>query len=288
MEPAARLQPARGRLPLLAALAMAAFAGNSILCRLALKQTDIDPASFTSIRLASGAIVLAGLAWLRAGSPAGSGTWLSAFALFAYAAGFSFAYTGLPTGTGALLLFGAVQTSMLGYGLVRGERLGISQSVGLLCALAGLVLLVLPGVAAPSVTSSALMIGAGIAWGIYSIRGRSAGDPAQATTGNFIRSVPFTLALSACLCRSASVDAAGAAFATLSGSLTSALGYILWYTTVKQLKVVHASIVQLSVPVLAALGGVALLGEQPTIRLFASAALVLGGIALVVTMGKRR
>src|SRR3984893_16738122 len=179
---------------------MAAFAGNSLLCRLALKQTRIDAASFTLIRIVSGAIALQLIVSMRKRSRGKAGSWPSALALFVYAAGFSFAYLSLPAGTGALLLFGAVQATMIIWALRNGERLRMRQGIGLALALAGLVALVLPGLSAPPLGGSILMFGAGIAWGIYSLRGKRAGDPALATAGNFSRTVPMAAVLSlACL-----------------------------------------------------------------------------------------
>ena len=272
------------RILVLTALAMTAFAGNSLLCRLALKNTVIDAASFTAIRMVSGALVL----WLvtrqfRPSQP-GKGNWLSALALFAYAAAFSFAYMSLPTGTGALLLFGAVQATMIGYGLWSGERLRALQLAGLALALGGLSGLLLPGVSAPPLAGSALMISAGIAWGIYSLRGKGAGDPTRVTAGNFLRAAPVAVALSLLifLVKGASLDTAGFCYAVASGAVTSGIGYAIWYTALPALKATNAATVQLSVPVLAALGGIAFLGEPVTLRLVLASSAILGGIALVV------
>ena len=269
------------RLWLLVAAAMLAFAGNSVLCRLALRDGGIDAASFTTLRLVSGAVVLWLIVRLRAGARAG-GDMVSAFALFAYAAGFSFAYVLLPTGTGALLLFGAVQATMIGRGLAIGERLAALQWCGLVLALAGLVGLLLPGVSAPPLTGALLMIVAGIAWGAYSLRGRGPGDATAKTAGNFIRAVPFALALSLFLLRDAHVDAAGIACAVASGALTSGVGYAIWYTALPHLRAASAATVQLSVPAIAAIAGIVLLGEPPTWRLALATLAILGGIALVV------
>ena len=269
------------RLWLLVAAAMLAFAGNSVLCRLALRDGGIDAASFTTLRLVSGAVVLWLIVRLRAGARAG-GDMVSAFALFAYAAGFSFAYVLLPTGTGALLLFGAVQATMIGRGLAIGERLAALQWCGLVLALAGLVGLLLPGVSAPPLTGALLMIVAGIAWGAYSLRGRGPGDATAKTAGNFIRAVPFALALSLFLLRDAHVDAAGIACAVASGALMSGIGYAIWYTALPHLRAASAATVQLSVPAIAAIAGIVLLGEPPTWRLALATLAILGGIALVV------
>jgi len=278
----------RTRLSFLVVLTLIAFAGNSLLCRVALKETRIDASTFTLVRIASGAIVLWSIALatrdvrVRDRTAVVGGTWLSALALFAYAAAFSFAYVSLPAGTGALLLFGAVQATMIGYGLWRGERLAPLQVAGLALASTGLVGLVLPGVSAPPLHGSILMIGAGIAWGVYSLRGKGAGDPLRATAGNFVRALPFACALGIAALAMFSIDRGGIACAIASGALTSGVGYAIWYTELPALKATHAATVQLSVPVIAALGGILFLGEQPTLRLVVAAAAILGGIALVV------
>lgn len=274
------------RLWLLVAAAMLAFAGNSVLCRLALHDGGIDAASFTTLRLVSGAAVLWLIVRLRCGARSG-GDMLSAFALFAYAAGFSFAYLTLPTGTGALLLFGAVQAIMIGRGLMAGERLAALQWCGLVLALGGLAGLLLPGVSAPPPGGALLMVVAGIAWGAYSLRGRGAGDAIAKTAGNFMRAVPFTLALSLFLLRDARADSVGIACAVASGALTSGIGYAIWYTALPHLRAASAATVQLSVPALAALAGIVLLGEPPTWRLLFATLAILGGIALVVRMKAR-
>ncbi len=270
------------RLFAVTALAMLAFAGNSLLCRAALAHTGIDPASFTTLRLASGAITLWLVARLTRGAQTGGGNWPSALALFGYAAGFSFAYVSLPTATGALLLFGAVQATMIGHGLWQGERLLRWQLVGLALALGGLVGLLLPGLSAPPLGGSLLMLGAGVAWGVYSLRGRGAGDPTRVTAGNFLRAAPIALVLSLLAYRSAALDSAGVGYAVASGALASGIGYAIWYTALPALKATSAATVQLSVPVIAALGGVILLGESVTLRLLLASAAILGGIALVI------
>lgn len=266
----------------LTSLAMMAFAGNSILCRIALKETSIDAASFTSIRLISGAMILCLIVRVRRGTYRGGGSWLSAFALFAYAAGFSFAYVSLPAATGALLLFGAVQATMIGYGVWVGERLRKMQIVGLALALGGLVGLLLPGLSAPSIEGSVLMLGAGVAWGIYSLRGKGAGDPTRVTTGNFLRTVPVAAALSITTLNISSLDIAGCGYAVASGALASGIGYAIWYTALPALKATTAATVQLSVPVIAALGGIVFLSEPITLRLVLASGAILGGIALVI------
>jgi drug/metabolite transporter (DMT)-like permease len=274
------------RLWLLVAAAMLAFAGNSVLCRLALRDGGIDAASFTTLRLVSGAVVLWLIVRMRDGARAGGDMW-SAFALFAYAAGFSFAYVSLPTGTGALLLFGAVQATMIGRGLLAGERLSPLQWCGLALALGGLTGLLLPGVSAPPMAGALLMVVAGIAWGAYSLRGRGSGDATAKTAGNFLRAVPFALALSAVMLRDARVDTVGIACAVASGALTSGIGYAIWYTALPHLRAASAATVQLSVPAIAAIAGIVLLGEPPTWRLALATLAILGGIALVVRAQSR-
>jgi drug/metabolite transporter (DMT)-like permease len=276
----------RARTLALTALAMTAFAGNSLLCRQALAHTRIDPATFTTVRLVSGALVLALLALARGGRPARAGNWASAVALFVYAAGFSFAYVTLPASVGALLLFGAVQATMIGRGLAAGERLTAPQAAGVALALAGLVGLLLPGLSAPPAAGAALMLAAGVAWGVYSLRGRGASDPAAVTAGNFLRAAPLALATSLVLARSARWDAPGLLLAVVSGALASGAGYVIWYAALPGLTAASAAAVQLSVPVLAALGAIAFLGERPSARLAAASVAILGGIALVI--GRRR
>jgi drug/metabolite transporter (DMT)-like permease len=262
--------------------AMLAFAGNSLLCRMALKHTAIDPASFTAIRVLSGALVLWLIMRARGGPHGGAGSWPSALALFAYAAGFSYAYVSLPAATGALLLFGAVQATMIGYGLWRGERLQRHQSLGLACAFGGLAGLLLPGLSAPPPLGAALMIVSGVAWGVYSLRGRGAGDPSAVTSGNFLRAVPMAAALALVALPWSSLDWAGFWYASASGGLASGVGYAIWYTALRGLKATSAASVQLVVPVLAALGGIVFLGEAITWRLVLASAAILGGIAMVI------
>jgi drug/metabolite transporter (DMT)-like permease len=270
------------RVVALTSLAMIAFAGNSLLCRIALKHTSIDATSFTTIRLISGAVMLWLVARMSSGTPAGRGNWLSAFALFAYAAGFSFAYLGLPASTGALLLFGAVQATMIGNGIWRGERLLIMQLVGLVLALGGLVSLLLPGLSTPPLLGSLLMLSAGIAWGVYSLRGKGAGDPTKVTAGNFLRAVPMSATLSLLMHNYASLDSPGFWYAVSSGALASGIGYVIWYTALPALETTKAATAQLSVPVIAALGGIVFLGESVTLRLVLASLAILGGIALVI------
>ena len=274
------------RLAFLVILAMTAFAANSLLCRLALKNTAIDAASFTALRILSGALVLWLVVRLRGLPGRVDGNWPSALALFIYAAGFSFAYIRLPAAVGALILFCAVQATMIGYGLWRGERLGKFQLGGLLLALAGLLGLLAPGLSAPPPVSAALMLVAGVAWGIYSLCGKSFANPTTATAGNFLRAVPFAVVLSLLALPLASFDVAGVLYAVASGGLASGLGYALWYAVLPGLSATNAASLQLSVPVIAAAGGVLLLGEPITMQLVLGSAGILGGIALVIG-GKR-
>ncbi len=263
-------------------LAMIAFAGNSLLCRLALRHTSIDAASFTSIRIISGALTLWLITRMRSGTNSTAGSWPSALALFIYAAAFSYAYVSLPAATGTLLLFGAVQATMIGYGLWAGERLGMRQSAGLLCAFSGLVGLILPGVSAPPLLGSLLMLGAGIAWGVYSLRGKGAGDPTFVTAGNFLRAALLAALLSVITFPWNSLDSSGFWYAISSGTLASGVGYVIWYTALRRLKATSAATVQLSVPVIAAVGGIVFLGEAITLRLLLASTAILGGIALVI------
>ena len=273
----------------LTSLAMIAFASNSLLCRAALKQTSIDAATFTFIRIFSGAAALWLIMKMRNASAGAAvydrrseGNWLSAAALFVYAAAFSFAYNTLSAGMGALLLFGAVQATMILWGLRAGEKLQAIQIIGLVVAASGLVVLVFPGLSAPPFSGSILMFGAGVAWGIYSLRGKTASDAIAATAGNFIRAVPFALAVSLALFPWARFDFLGTTYAVLSGAITSGLGYMIWYSALPGLKAAGAATVQLSVPVLAATGGIFLLGEPITLRYALASIAVLGGIVLVV------
>ena len=272
----------RFRVLILTALAMIAFAGNSLLGRQALRHTTIDAATFTLVRILSGALCLWIIVFVRKGSAARSGSWPSALALFGYAALFSFAYLQLSAGTGALLLFGAVQATMIFWALRKGERFRAIQIAGLILAIAGLVTLVFPGLSAPPLGAATLMLGAGIAWGIYSLRGKSGGDPLRATAGNFLRAVPMALVLSVVAFRSTNFDRGGILYAIVSGALASGVGYAIWYSALPALKASSAATVQLSVPVIAAVGGIIFLRETITLRLALASIAVLGGIALVI------
>jgi len=273
--------PVTIRVVLLTSLALLGFAANSLLCRGALGAGQADAASFTGLRLLSGAAVL----WLLARPVGGvrGGSWASAFALFAYAGAFSFAYLWLGAGVGALLLFGAVQVTMIGAGIVRGDRPGARVWCGSLLATGGLAWLTVPGARAPSLAGSALMLAAGAAWGVYSLRGRrSAAPPLPTTAANFLRSLPFALALWMPFSVRAHLTAQGATLAVASGALASGVGYSLWYAALPSLRPATAAIVQLLVPVIAASAAVALFGEAVSARFAVAAAAILGGVALAV------
>ena len=309
------------RLFSLTALAMIAFASNSLLCRAALRDTGIDAASFTFIRIFSGAVALwmilqtrktlivdrpasplvdssldspaapkqnEGGSHVTNASPArthsspSSGNWPSAFALFAYAAAFSFAYNTLAAGTGALLLFGAVQATMILWGFHKGERFDALQIIGFTVAIAGLIVLVFPGLSAPPLVGSLLMLTAGLAWGVYSILGTGNRDAIAATTGNFLRAVPFAALISVIAIRQAHLNSLGIVYAVISGAITSGLGYVIWYTVLPNIKASSAAVVQLSAPVLAATGGILLLSEPITLPYAIASVAILGGIFLVI------
>lgn len=261
---------------------MLAFAGNSLLCRAALTDTTIDAASFTAIRVVSGAVALAVMVLARQRSRVIGGSWPSALVLFGYAAGFSFAYIGLSAATGALLLFGAVQCTMIGYGLARGERLNALQAFGVLVAAAGLVGLLLPGLSAPPALAAALMLAAGVCWGVYSLRGRGAGDALGETAGNFLRASLLSLLLVAAWVHQADIDPAGVGYAMASGVLASAMGYAIWYTVLPVITATTAATVQLTVPAIAAIGGVVVLAEPVSLRLVLASIAILGGVALYI------
>ena len=278
---------------------MVAFASNSLLCRAALKQTRLDAASFTLVRIFSGAAALwiivearkrftgprhnstkaqktPQTSWIKAGN------WTSSFALFVYAAFFSLAYNTLSAGTGALLLFGAVQAAMILWGLRKGEQLDAVQIAGLVVAMTGLIVLLLPGLSAPPLIGSVVMLAAGVAWGVYSLRGATASDAIAATAGNFLRAIPFAILTSLIAIRWTNLDSLGLIYAVISGTVTSGLGYVIWYAALPGLRATSAATVQLSVPVLAATGGILFLHESITVRYVLASLAVLGGIFLVV------
>ncbi len=273
----------------LTALALTAFAANSVLCRLALADPLIDPGTFTTIRLVAGAITLGALVRGRRTTSTRSGTsWLPAILLFLYAVPFSFAYVSLSTGTGALLLFGTVQVTMILISLRREGRPHPVQWAGLVVAFGGLIYLLLPGVTAPSLSGAALMVVAGTAWGFYSFAGRGVPDPLAQTATNFARTVPMALVLLLLTWSGDRIAWQGALLAVTSGALASGVGYVVWYQALRGLSGMTAAIVQLTVPVIATAGGAVLLGESVTFRLGLAGVLVLGGIALALQAGLRR
>ena len=278
-------------------LALVAFAANSLLCRMALRETAIDAATFSIVRFTSGALMLLvitmriGRGELRASRAEETsrlaGSWAAAAILAVYALPFAFAYTRLSTGTGALILFGCVQVTMLLAALGSGERPGAIQWAGILVALGGLVNLVFPGLTAPSPVGAALMATAGVCWGLYSLRGRGTPNPLSHTTGNFVRAVPLVVAGSLPMLSRAQADARGVTLAVVSGAVTSGLGYVVWFAALRGLSAVRAAVVQLAVPLLAAAAGVVFLSEAVSLRLALSTVLVLGGIAMAIVGGRR-
>ena len=270
----------------LTTLALLAFAANSVLTRAALVDTAIDPVSFTALRIASGALMLWLIVGLRSRSAPGTGSWASALALFGYAIAFSLAYTSLTAATGALLLFGAVQVTMITWGLLRGERLRAGQWLGVALALAGLVWLLLPGLSAPSPGPAALMLVAGCAWGIYTLRARGAGDPTRVTASNFARASLPALALVGLFWSGAQWDLGGLALAVASGALASGVGYAIWYAALQHIGTHTAAVSQLTVPVITAVAGVFLLAEPMTWPTIIGGLCIIGGIALVTHRGR--
>jgi drug/metabolite transporter (DMT)-like permease len=272
---------------LLTGLAMLAFAANSLLCRMALGDDSIDPATFTTVRVLSGALILILLMlprW-RAGQRSTGGLPSAAW-LFIYMAFFSFAYVSLAAGTGALVLFGAVQLTMFASALRAGEHFAGWSWVGLGCAIAGLVFLLAPGATAPDPFGAGLMAIAGIAWGAYSLRGRTAGDPLAATATSFIYCAPLVIGVSMVFMDDFHASTRGVALAAASGAIASGCGYAIWYAALRGLSASRAATVQLSVPVIAAFGGVLLLSEAITLRLLVASAATLGGVAIVLAQRK--
>jgi drug/metabolite transporter (DMT)-like permease len=268
--------------------ALVAFAANSVLCRIALHDATIDPATFSSIRIVSGAVMLlAFTASIQRPSESVTGSWTAAALLALYAVPFSFAYTGLTTGTGALILFASVQVTMIAAGLRSGEKPHPLQWLGLSIALTGLVVLVLPGLTAPPVTAAFLMAIAGAAWGVYSWIGRGTTSPLAQTTGNFVRAVPFVIAVSLVTLPRLHMESRGVLLAVASGAIASGLGYVVWYAALHGLTAMQAAVVQLSVPILAAIGGIIFLAEAVSTRLVISTVMVLGGIALAIIRGMK-
>jgi len=275
-------------------MAMVAFAGNSILCRMALAEGAIDAVSFTVIRLFSGSAVLLACCLIANGLSsawAKSFDWRSSATLFVYAIGFSYAYVSLEAGTGALILFAAVQLTMLGYGYLTGDRLSSRQGLGFVASICGLVYLLSPGSFAPPLSGAVLMLCAGVAWGVYSLRGRGT-DPLHASTANFLGTLPLITVAALVIWlidpQSIQLEARGVWLALASGACASALGYIIWYAALATLKVSSAATVQLSVPVLAAIVGILVLAEPWSIRLGLAGSIILGGIWVVLNGGAAR
>ena len=272
------------------AFALVAFAFNSILCRMALRPGEADAAGFTVVRLVSGAVTLAVLAYVfgKTRNVLQTGHWWSALFLFAYAICFSFAYLGLPAGTGALILFGSVQLTMIGAALVKGEHPGLLEWLGLAVAVGGLVYLALPGLASPPPVSSGLMAAAGVAWGAYTLRGRGSSNPLAETAGNFARAVPMVVLIAIPYLYQMHMSQRGLVLAVLSGAVASGIGYTVWYAALRDLSSTRAAVLQLLVPVIAAACGVAFLAEEATRRLYIAGAMILGGILMTILgRGKR-
>lgn len=273
---------------LLTALALVAFAANSILCRLALGTEAIDATGFTVIRLLAGASVLLAILGMQhqrmqgTNSKVKSGSWFAAAMLFIYAATFSFAYVSMDTGAGALILFGAVQLTMIAVSLIRGNRLFWVEWLGVILAFAGFVYLVLPGLGTPSLTGFILMALSGIAWGFYTLRGQGSTNPLRDTSYNFIRTVPMAIVLLVLMMSQLQLSTQGVILAVLSGGIASGVGYTIWYSALRGLSSTQAAVLQLLVPVIAAMGGVIFMGEAITSRLLFSGVMILGGILLVV------
>lgn len=268
----------------LTSFALFAFAFNSILCRAALGSAEADASGFTAVRLVSGAIVLAAIFFLtgKTKCPVKTGNWASSLFLFIYAICFSFAYLGLTTGAGALILFGCVQMTMIGSAIVKGELPGGLEWLGLVIAVGGLVYLVFPGLSAPPLVGSLLMGVSGIAWGFYSLRGKKSDDALADTAGNFVRSVPFALIAAIPFLSQLRLSSRGIVMAVLSGAVASGLGYTAWYAALKYHSSTRAAVLQLAVPLIAALGGVLFLSESADLRLGIASVLILGGIAVTI------
>jgi drug/metabolite transporter (DMT)-like permease len=275
------------KLIILTCITMIAFASNSLICRFALTHTNIDAASFTTIRIISGALPLYLITKFKGYAIGKKGNWLSALALLFYAGAFSFSYRSLSAATGALLLFGTVQVTMISHGLWSGEKPVKQQYIGIVLAFVGLVALLFPGLSAPPMGGTLLMIGAGIGWSIYSFRGREKGDALSMSAGNFLRAIPIALLMSLLMSREVVFDPLGTYCAIASGALATGIVYVVWYKLLVSLNDTNAAVVQLSVPVIAALGGIILLGEPiMTLRYIFAAVATLGGISLAL-LGKR-
>ncbi|NBB50674.1 EamA family transporter [Rhizobium sp. CRIBSB] len=277
----------------LTAVAMLAFAANSLLAREALGTVSIEAAGYTAVRIISGAVVLYGL--MRRGQtvPRGTGPdlpgdWWAATALFVYAIAFSAAYLSLGAATGALILFSSVQASMLTVGLVRGDRPSVQEIIGFAIAFAAFVYLILPGVGRPDPVGCMLMIASGVAWAVYTLRGRGSRDPIGQTAGNFVRASAFCLPLAVFAGFNETTSTTGALLALASGVIASGLGYAIWYTALRGLTTFQAALIQLSVPVIAAFGAILFLSEQLTLHFVVAGACVIGGIALAILAKQQR
>ena len=268
-------------------IALLAFAGNSILCRLALGENAIDAASFTAIRLLSGIIVLVAIMVMAQTNSTitSRGSWKASFMLFLYAVTFSYAYVSLETGVGALILFGSVQITIILVGLVSGNKLHYFEWLGVIVAFSGFVYLVMPGVTAPSLMGFILMSLAGIAWGFYTLAGKGSVNPLRDTSFNFLRTLPFVIGLVAITIQRSSLSQEGILLAVLSGGIASGLGYTIWYTALGGLSAIQAAVVQLLVPVIASVGGIVFLDEIFSFRLALSSIMILSGI-LAVMLGR--
>lgn len=273
---------------LLTVLALIAFAANSVLCKMALGENAIDASGFTIIRLLSGAIVLSIILLMskNKSSMQKKGSWFSSFMLFLYVIAFSFAYKSLDTGTGALIMFGAVQISMITISIINGNKLHFSEWIGVIVSFLGFVYLILPGITSPSTIGFILMVVAGTAWGIYTLNGKNSKNPLRDTTFNFIRTIPFLLVLLILVYKDVKYTQEGIWLAVISGGVTSGIGYTIWYIALRGLTATQAAVVQLLVPLIAAFGGVIFVSEKITFRQSISSILILGGI-LIVVMGKK-
>jgi len=272
---------------LLTALALLAFAANSVLCKLALGTTAIDAASFTMIRLLSGAFALILILKVQRKpiSTSKRKNWLSGVMLFLYAITFSYAYNSLDTGTGALILFGAVQITIIAHSIILGNKLHMLEWFGALISFTGFIYLMQPGVSSPSLVGFLLMSTAGIAWGIYTVRGQRSKSPLPDTTFNFLKTIPFIVILWIISSKNTHFTIEGVLLAIVSGGITSGIGYTIWYMAIRGLSSIQTAVVQLLVPVIAAFGGVLFISEIITLRLTISSLLILGGV-LTVTLGK--
>ncbi|MFT7315323.1 MAG: drug/metabolite transporter (DMT)-like permease [Paraglaciecola sp.] len=263
--------------------ALFAFAGNSILCRLALGGNLIDAASFTIIRLVSGVVVLAVILIMYRSNnqPASKGSWLTSFMLFLYAVTFSFGYISLDTGTGALILFGTVQITMTLASLISGNKLHYAEWIGMIIAFLGVAYLVVPSLSSPSLMGFILMTVSGAAWALYTLQGRTSMNPVGDTAYNFLRTSPFVIILMAVTFQDAHLSQQGVLLAVLSGAIASGAGYAVWYIALQGLSITQAAVIQLFVPVIAAIGGVLFANEIISLRLVVSSVMVLGGILIV-------